>query len=736
METVNQEITLKSQSTHQETLRPRARIMRTLGDELISNDITAVIELVKNAYDADARQVLLRIVEPHNENGFIEIIDDGNGMSVETVTTAWMQPATIFKKRNPRSQQFKRRVLGDKGIGRFAASRLADILEIITKKDDMDEEVVAYFDWTQFDDDEKFLDDVKVNWGIRQPAEICPTGTLSQLWVHESEQPYPKDQNKGTILRLRKLRSNWNEDDLKELRRGLGRLISPFFDQKPVEKFQVRLELPDSLGDKQDYAKPPEIINYPHYSFYAKVDAEGIYDLEFSARGSKETIQRSGRIPLSYKPRCGPFELKVRTWDRDKDSLEEFIRDDYKIRKIRQDLDDVAGISIYRDGFRVLPYGEPKIDWLRLDLRSRQDPTRNLANNQLVGYVTISKDENPDLKDQSNREGLMDNGAFHDLKYFIVAILKPFENFRYDYRRQDLLTDDSQPLGNQPDTLSGLFSGFGLESVEEMIKDRHPNDVELINAVQEKGKEIEGRVKRIQDVLSRFVKLSTLGQLVDIVLHEGRTPLAKIANEAHISHRRLRKLKGTDADLLQPYLESFQTILDQQQVLSHVIRKVEPFGGRKRGVPKEFVLEELVAQSVDVLKSPAQEAHVRVHLPITQTPWIVDKTELQQVFINLLQNSIYWLQTEPKDQREVVIEVEMRNETVEIIFSDSGPGVDEQDRHRIFEPYFSNRPDGIGLGLSIIGEIITDYYSGKLELLEDGPLKGATFRVTLSRRVY
>src|SRR5690349_8025646 len=105
-------------------LRPRARILRTFGDELISSPTVAVIELVKNAYDADATSVLVKF-EPPLEigTGSVSVIDDGHGMSLETIEQTWMEPATLHRKRDPRSEKFRRRVLGEKGIGRFAASR-------------------------------------------------------------------------------------------------------------------------------------------------------------------------------------------------------------------------------------------------------------------------------------------------------------------------------------------------------------------------------------------------------------------------------------------------------------------------------------------------------------------------------------------------------------------------------------------------------------------------------------
>lgn len=144
-------------------LRPRARIMRTLGDELISSEVVAVIELVKNAYDADTTRVLVRFREPLKPgSGGIDIIDDGHGMSLDTVLNAWVEPATPYRRRATRSEELHRHVLAEKGIGRFAASRLADDLDLVTRRTGEDVETMVVFDWRLFDNDEAYLDEIEV----------------------------------------------------------------------------------------------------------------------------------------------------------------------------------------------------------------------------------------------------------------------------------------------------------------------------------------------------------------------------------------------------------------------------------------------------------------------------------------------------------------------------------------------------------------------------------------------
>src|SRR5690606_28196861 len=181
--------------------RPRARIMKTLGEELISNDTVAIIELVKNAYDADAKDVLINFDDDIQEGkGFIEVIDNGAGMDINTIRNAWMEPATPTKKKDKSSPNGSRRVLGEKGVGRFAASRLANSLELISRKSASPNEAYAFFDWTQFDDEEKFLDEIKIQTDVRAPEEILPNDFFDISGPAQ-----------GTILRMRGLRNSWDE---------------------------------------------------------------------------------------------------------------------------------------------------------------------------------------------------------------------------------------------------------------------------------------------------------------------------------------------------------------------------------------------------------------------------------------------------------------------------------------------------------------------------------------------
>ena len=376
----------------------------------------------------------------------------------------------------------------------------------------------------------------------------------------------------------------------------------------------------------------------------------------------------------------------------------------------------------------MLPYGEPRDDWLRLDLRRVQNPTLRLSNNQIHGVVSITADGNPNLKDQSNREGLDENQAVSDLRDLLSETLAKLEQLRYAARPR-ATNPNAKPVG-------GLFSPFDLGPLEKHLSQASPNDKTALEILGRAEKAFDGQLKEIQTVLSRYQRLATLGQLIDHMLHEGRQPIASINNEAFLGLKDATKLQSSSPSEGATLTRRFTTIRKQGDILAIAFRRMEPFGGRRRGRPTQLYLEEIIKDAFDVFEEDIKKLGVKTDLPATQTLVRVDPAEMQEVIINLLQNSLHWLQQVNKNERSILVTV-LRHDAdkLDIYFSDSGPGVPTEHRELIFEPYFSTRAEGVGLGLAIVGEIVSDYYGGALQLLEDGPLSGANFLVTLRKRV-
>lgn len=694
-------------------LRPRARLIKTIGEELISSDIVAILELVKNSYDADATIIEIKfngkVVEIEEgkkkvrvlekDNTSIIISDDGIGMSLETIKSSWMEPATINKKKEKVSPGKARRYTGEKGIGRFASAKLASDLKMVTKKE-KDNEVVANFRWSDFGDEEKYLDQISCQWEVRTPIEI---------------------KKKGTTLYITNLNSNWDEHKLRTLRIALSRLINPI---SPIPDFLMDLTLPEGLEDLSGDIEPPSSLLKPIYSIKGNVNEVGVGHLIYNSVNIPEPqpfeIDFNKEIRPIRQIQSGAFSFEFNIWDRDGKTLKKLALDtESTLKNVKEDLDALGGISIYRDDFRVLPYGEPKNDWLRLDLRRVQSPTLRISNNQIIGYISTSLATNPEFKDQSNREGLVESSAFIDLQEIIKAILNQLEVRRYAERRLDQEQTPKQTL----------FANFAVRNYLQIITDKHPEDKDIREAIERAEKSIERGIKKVQEVLSQYRRLSTLGLLVDVILHDGNNYLAILDGEAVLLEEELEK-KGRNEQTISIILKN---IIEVRKSLAQLFRRLEPFGGRKKGAPKEIVLEEAIRNVFELHKTDLFRLKINILLPDSKSIVRIDEGELQFIFVNLLQNSIYWLES-VEGERRITIEVEKDNESVSIVFSDNGPGVKEEYHSLIFDPYFSTKPNGIGLGLTIVGELVTEY-DGEFYLIENGPLDGATFKLIFKRRI-
>lgn len=698
--------------------KPRARIIKTIGEELISNDNVAVVELVKNSYDADSPIVEITfngVVKERQEgknitkyidktDASIVIYDEGKGMDFQTIETAWMEPATNFKKKQE-NQNTKRKFTGEKGIGRFASAKLASKLDLITKQKDSDE-IVVHFNWDDFSDEDNYLENISINWEIRQPIEI---------------------KNSGTILKLNGLNNDWDEKKIRELRVTLSRLLNPIV---PTEDFLISVNLPYGLDKNLNgFIERPDTLNKPDYYIKGCISENGRPEnfLFFSRnKGKEESIDFSDKDFLLKDPQrnsiAGKFSFEFRIWNRDSDSINRLSKEiNSTTKNVKQDLNDLSGISIYRDFFRVFPYGQKNDDWLRLDIRRVNNPTLRLSNNQIIGYISISSSANPLLKDQSNREGIVDGQAFKDVKDHIMMILSEIEQRRFQER----------PRENEKQSASGesLFEKFSLRSISNLVKEKAPAQKEILEAVEQKEVEIKDGVAKVQEIISRYRRLTTLGQLIDSVVHDGNNYLNKIDLQANLITKSLRK-SSIDKIEIQGFVDNIQGL---RKDFAQLFKRIEPFGGRKRGRPKKIIVEEVINNQFLLYHTELSRLNIHYNISDTQHTVTIDEAELGIIFMNLIQNSIYWLEN-IDNERKIAVQVSKSNEELSIIFSDSGPGIKLGTEENIFEPYFSTKPDGIGLGLAIVGELISEY-NGEFMLINNGVLEGATFKITFKYRI-
>ncbi|MCX6924743.1 MAG: ATP-binding protein [Verrucomicrobia bacterium] len=548
-------------------MRPRARLIGLIGDELISDEPVALVELVKNAYDADADKVTVKFEGERVERpDKITVADDGSGMDLDTVLNCWFEPGTISKRKQERSPEKGRLYQGAKGIGRFAAARLAEFLFLESKKRGDKEGVLVLLEWGKFDED-SYLDEIAVEYEVRPIADLSC----------------------GTRLTLERLRKGWTADDYGELHTRLSRLISPF---NEVKDFEILLEIP-AAPELSGRVAPPELILQPKYHLKGKLDEEGRFNgTLFFNKELRKTFKHHKLGGKDARPPCGAFGVEIRAWDRDKEGLEPLGKElGLGIAEMRRTLNAFCGVSIYRDGFRVYPYGQKGNDWLNLDSRSRQNPVQCLANNQIVAAIQLSREWNPELKDRANREGMVLNNEHAALEAWFTEVLKLLEIDRYDFRPRQESAEAAQPI------FEAFDLGPTVKQVRQELGPGHPVTV----LITETDKRVREGVERVQEVFSRLLMSSGLGHMVDIVIHEIGAPLGKINRQLALIQKEIESVNDAAAqDKLAKRVAAIKPWLEQ---IFNLRQRLEPQTPAKRGRVTTFSVREEVEDDLNLYES-------------------------------------------------------------------------------------------------------------------------------------
>lgn len=414
-------------------------LVNILGTKLIDELSVAVLELVKNSYDADATLAeikLDKIFDP--EDAIVIVHDDGKGMTLDDIQNRWLvagfsekEGQVLRRERTPRG----RFPLGRMGIGRFAAARLGRRLIMVTRAKGHPELRVD-IDWDR----------------------IASTSDLSAARIAVVTHNEPKiftGAATGTRLAISAPQQPWTRADLQALQTQLRRFISP---HTRVPDFSVRLTVPAA----------PEFENLErfrestpsHFACSAEVLDDGTavlrWDNFITGESSEDYINLFSFFSASKRgnrsrPECGPFSVQLVAWKGTKTDLK-------KIGIADPDhLDEITGISIFRDGFRVLPYGDPGHDWLELNLRRVNSPSDRFSTNRLLGSVHITSEKNPGLADQANRLGLIENQAYSDFKELTLQVIGALEKRVLTKRTRLTLTARESSPSSMPLTGRAMY---------------------------------------------------------------------------------------------------------------------------------------------------------------------------------------------------------------------------------------------------------------------------------------
>ncbi|MER8687038.1 sensor histidine kinase [Mesorhizobium sp. M1136] len=695
--------------------RPRARIIRTIGDQLISGPEAAVIELVKNAYDADASFVSIKFVPPLQVGkGRIAVVDNGHGMTLSDIQDKWMEPATAAKSGTRLSPIRRRHMMGSKGIGRFAAAKLGSRMALNSVSDrsgSRAEVLIPELNWGVFDGD-TYLSDVSIDYLTQETT--LPT---------------------GTTIEISELSEDWTETKLSRLYLELRRLISPL-QQNDQDKFSIYLDLsactkksagfdcwnvlgttydPDSANDTLDPKKAFEVQPFPILTS-SDYEVSGHFDVEGRFHGTMQ-IRRAGQAPQSInlvlplrdeEQACGIVTVQLFLFDREATVVREAVRKaglgDMNAAEARQILDSVAGIAIYRDGFRIRPYGDPENDWLTLDKRRVQNPSLRIGHNQIAGYVTVQDQDASGLVERSSREGFEQNASFRRLHRIITDLLAE----RVEPRRQKF-REDAGIARRKRTTFEDVKKISELGPLQDLIPDISPEKrVSAQGLIAKQSALLADRIEALEERQRVLEAQSSLGQIIGEILHEGAPSATFLANTGKRLQTRYQFLfdngKYTE-ETRREFPEKLALVRDNGEKIRQLFENLRPLSGVRRGPPEDFYGVDTVHEVLGIFDSHNIDMHVQQEG--TPKRLFGYKDDLKTALVNLIGNSIHWLEQSKTQSPRVDIRFRWQGSEAIIYVDDNGPGVPDEFAEQIFDVGFTLKDGGTGLGLNIAKEALS-----------------------------
>ena len=698
--------------------RMHPRVFAALGADLVTNDVVAVIELVKNSYDAFAQNVWLRFGKDESLGPFLEIEDDGKGMTRDIIENVWCLVATPYKEHNPivNNGKKERRVAGEKGLGRLSAARLGDRLQMLTRASGAP-------CW-----------EVDIDW-----TDLSKGDDFSKSFAKCRRYPGKPPFQSGTRLRIYSLKGQWDESRVSDLEENLGRLISPF---SAIDDFNIFLSGLENDKTEGVQIESPEFLSKPKYSIQGSVDengnVNGAYrftpivggasrekELTFAWSRIHDIIQDPTRFQYSPETvHCGPFSFEIRAWDIATDDTQEIAdRFDFRKSQVRKSIRAHKGISVYRDGILVLPKSDNARDWLGLDLRRISKVGTRLSTSQLVGYVSISAEDNPDIEDTSDRERLASCIQVAEFEEILKAIVALLENERDEDR---VKPDREKPMDD-------LFEKLSAEELSEEVTallEEGGEASEAIPLLRTFSNSLNSARKELQERFVYYSRLATVGTIAHMLMHEILNRTTAFGSFLEFIQDRFGPFKEKTLE------EEFRSADSAVDALERLADTFSPLASRSfRRRKRQAILEDQIRDCLTLNRGEIKINHVRCYLPDSKTEVAVDPGELDAIILNLVTNAVYWMREVPKERRELkfsLMPIE-GGDRVLVDVQDTGPGLDKDDLHKVFLPGVTRKPNGIGMGLTVASELVAAY-GGRMSTKYQGAKGGASFAFDLPLR--
>ena len=649
------------------------------------------------------------------------IEDFGQDMSFDIIEDAWMVPATAYKKDRQFSTIKHRTLQGKKGIGRYASAILGDFLKITTT-DLQGYTTIIEIDWAEFER-KKYLEDVSIP--IQHNKSNLKHGTKIEI--------YSKIIVKYDDSISKKIESiQWSKKQEEALLRELRNLLSPIYKDKKEDDFKISLTYKGlekfGISDKSVEIEPFPLIKLYDYRISGSINSKGEAKLIYKNQNFEESNEEIALNMLDILPNispnelCGNLTIDLRVFDLETESIQELINRGFKDpitndyagkAQARTTIKDYSGVGIYRDLFRIRPYGDSEYDWLFLNKKRVNNPTFHISTNQIVGFINIESEEKSHLIEKANREGLKENANYENLKQIINVVLRELETRRYEFRKNT--KRGRKPVDNIHNTIKSLFS---FDEVSHKIgvllhkSEINPEIIEKVEKILKDEKEDKDKdLKKIEETLIMYEAHAALGKLVQYVIHEGRKPIQIIGNKLSNLIKNIEYFikNPIDNKIKNDITESSNNSISQLENLSKTFSILEPLMAKRGERNKEINLYRNIEKNLGFFKEILKKNNIRVQINCDNKDIVFNCNE-QDFFIiysNLIENSIYWFKHSTQNDKMISISLYKQENTISIDYKDNGIGIQDKFLNSIFDPGFSTKPEGgTGIGLTLVGQAV------------------------------
>ena len=704
-----------------------AGIISRLGEELVGKRETAVAELIKNAYDADATEVDVLFLNAWAVGGSLIVDDNGVGMTREQLIDGFMRLSSADKIHNPVSPVYERTRAGRKGIGRFAAQRLGSILTIVTQTEYSDKALKIEVQWDDFESDK----DLNV---IESKIDLVE-----------------KQKAHGTYLRIDGLRDRWPDGLVKKIYRNVSTLLQPYPLSKPFHqnedpgfKTYFYREVKDEAHKIVDEVS--EITQFALASIDTYVDNDGQAHWTLSSKqlgyDKESLIGKDPDVETSKMKYIRGVSARIYYFIYDASLLSGQKRNDIKAIAEEQ-----GGVRLYRKGFRVLPYGEKGDDWLGLDESARRRsivaPHQNIS---FFGLVEIDNDGAEILEETSSREGLIQNDAYEELVDYLYRVLTSAVLKIADLRgrkgsagqknwkkknssiRVDTAIEELRSIVEQKK------SGEKAEEDTTAASDFYNQASELLQTIVNARSEEKEETQRLIDENNMLRVLAGTGLVIGEFIHEiKRFEPAFSADLSVLRHRLIGNPTLLDkVDEIGIKLNAFNsyTAYFDRTISRNVIRELDYIN-----------IKEQVNAFYTNIKNDRDRSHILMSEPIYEGKGLITvpmhPSEWMSILFNLYTNAKKAMKY--KDDKRILIRCWKSDGNIYLQFSDTGKGIPFEDKENVFNAFFTTsspvgRGDenysGTGLGLTIIKDIVTSY-GGEIFVVEPYQDYKTTFQISI-----